>query len=92
MVYQYIEEYLNEPFYLDTGVDTIFNICMENTKTCLENGEDTFYLYMLAADADALWDKMQESFISELKIKYDITISGFTMEFSEDRVILTLQK
>lgn len=88
----YIEEYLNEPFYLDTGVDTIFNICMENTKTCLENGEDTFYLYMLAADADALWDKMQESFISELKIKYDITISGFTMEFSEDRVILTLQK
>lgn len=88
----YIEEYLNEPYYLDTGVDAIFNICMEKTKTCLESGEDSFYLYMLAADADELWEKMQGSFISELKIKYDITISDFTMEFSEDRVILTLQK
>ena len=88
----YIEEYLNEHFYLNDGVDTIFNICMEKAKTCLENGEDSFYLYMLAADADNLWDKLQASYVSELKTKYNVSISDFTAEFSGDRIIVTLKK
>lgn len=91
MVNYYLQEYLNVNFYFNAYADGIYADLLEETKSLIEKGEDTTSVYILAGDADALWDIMQESYISDLKHKYDITISGFTMEFSGDQAFLTLQ-
>lgn len=88
----YIQEHLREHYYCDVNAESIYGVLLEETGLRFKSGDDTFSLYMMAGEADNLWDKMQESYISDLKNKYDITISGFTIVFSGDQVILTLQK
>lgn len=92
IVNYYIENYLNERYYYDVNADSLYSVVLEKSKSVIDSGEETFYLYMLPGDADNLWNLMQESLILDLKRKYDITISGFTAEFSGDQVILKLQK
>lgn len=88
----YLEDHLNEQFYYSVTADSIYSIVLEKAKETIESGEDTFYLYMLPSDVDELWNLMKKSFILNLKREYNITISGFTGEFSGDRIILTMQK
>lgn len=92
IVNYYIEKYLNERYYYEVNTDSLYSVVLERSKAVIDSGEDTFYLYMLSGDADNLWDLMQESLILDLKRKFDITISDFTAVFSEDKMILTLQK
>lgn len=87
----YIQEYLHEHYYCDVNADSIYEVLLEEAKPHFRSGDNTISLYMLAGDADNLWDKMQGSYISDLKNRSGITISGFTLVFSGDQVILTLQ-
>ena len=88
----YIEVYLGEKYYSTVNFDKVYNDLCEKTKECIDNGNDTAYLYIMPSDADELWEKMQKDFVSDMKYKYDITISEYDVVYSEDRVIVTIKK
>lgn len=92
IVNYYIEVYLNERWYYEVQTDNLYISILENAKTALEDGLDTFYMYILASDADIIWELMQDTFISDLKRKYSLTISGFETEYSGDCMTVTMQK
>lgn len=88
----YIEVYLGEKYYSTISLDKVYNDLCAKTKECLDNGADSAYLYIMPSDADGLWEKMQKDFVSDMKYKYDITISEYDVVYSEDRVIVTIKK
>ena len=87
----YFAEYLKTD-YLDDTIEATYDALLEKTKTALDSGGETVVLYMSPYNVDALWEMMNESYISDISEKYGITITGFSGEFSLDAMYVTLEK
>lgn len=87
----YIEEHLGETYHHAEYANVIYQSVLSQTETVLNSGKTELYCYMLAQDADGLYDLMQESYIEDIEKKYGVTITGFTAEFSGDRVIVKIE-
>ena len=86
----YIIHHKQTNFTLDT-VEDAYEGLLEETKTCLDNGEETVLLYIDTALVDGVWRMMMDSYISDIEEKYGITISGFTGEYANDAMNITLE-
>lgn len=87
----YFNEYLKEIYFM-FAVDLAYEMLIEKAKIAIDSGEETIELYIHPLNVDELWEKMNESYISDLSEKYGITISGFTAEYSLDAMYVTLEK
>lgn len=85
----YVEKYLGKAYYWDT--ESAYNAILEETQNQLNNGAETVSKYVAPIIVEDLWAKMQEGYISDLAGK-GITISGFTAEYSDDSINITLKK
>lgn len=86
----YIIHHKQTNFTLDT-VEEAYEGLLEEIKTSLDNGEETVLLYIDTALVDGVWRTMMDSYISDIEEKYGITISGFTGEYANDAMNITLE-
>ncbi|MBD5130034.1 MAG: hypothetical protein HDT43_08930 [Ruminococcaceae bacterium] len=86
----YLDNYLNKVWYQGMD-DDIYNFILEDTKNWFDSGNGPFEIYFMFQYVDMLWEKLQESYISDLSEKYGITVSGFTGEFTGDAIRITFE-
>ena len=87
----YFGEYLKKTYQMGT-VEEAYDALLEETKTAFDSGGETVELYINPNLVDALWTKMNESYISDLSEKYGMTVTGFNGVYSVDAMHITLEK
>lgn len=87
----YFKDYLKVDYYSESA-ESAYAALLEKTKEQLDSGSSEVDIYMLSLWVDNLWEMMQENYISDLSEKYGIKITGFTGEFSDDALHITLTK
>lgn len=84
----YFKNYLGVDYYCD--IESAYAGLLEKTKEQIDLNSDKVEIYLFPLYVDSLWQKMQESYISDLSEQYGITISDFTGEISEEALQITL--
>lgn len=86
----YFKNYLGVDYYCD--IESAYAGLLEKTKAQIDQNSDKVEIYLFPLYVDSLWQKMQESYISDLSKQYGITISDFKGEISEEALQITLTK
>ncbi len=89
----------NENYYFSkigqdyrSDTDAAYNMILQDAARLAENGGESASYYAAPFIADELYEKMNGSFLSDLKSKYGVIFSGFTAEYDPDCLVVTLKK
>lgn len=65
----YFKDYLKVDYYTESA-ESAYAALLEKTKEQIDRNSNKVEIYLFPAYVDALWQKMQESYISDLSEKY----------------------
>ncbi|MBP1543939.1 MAG: protein kinase [Oscillospiraceae bacterium] len=85
----YFKEHLGVMYHCNLPENN-YAALLEETKKQIDQNSNKVDIYILSLFVDSLWAIMEEQYISDLSEKYGITITGFTGEYADDCLHITL--
>lgn len=86
--------YFNQLYgnYICGDSETIYNTVLDESAKHFKNGAESVSLPVAPFEVDELYEKTENSFVSDLEQKHGLTISGFTVEYTPDSFNISLKK
>ncbi|MDE7229733.1 MAG: hypothetical protein K2N56_04565, partial [Oscillospiraceae bacterium] len=69
-----------------------YNPVLDESAKQFKNGAESVSLPVAPFEVDELYEKTENSFVSDLEQKHGLTISGFTVEYTPDSFNISLKK
>lgn len=85
----YFKEHLGVMYHCNLPENN-YAALLEETKKQIDQNSNKVDIYILSLFVDSLWAIMEEQYISDLSEQYGITITGFTGEYADDCLHITL--
>lgn len=77
--------------YFCGDVQSAYDRLLQKAADAVESGENVISVYLAPYLVDELYDKMNDSFISDCKEKYGVSISGYRIAYSPTAYSVTLK-